>query len=472
MSQLPPDLAQLSPAERRELLAKLLQQRARDARGRSSPRSREPRSLDGFAVPVAELAGEAVLDPAIRPDELAAEPPSEPAHVLLTGATGFLGAFLLVELLRRTEAAIHCLVRCGSVEEGIRRIDSNLQTYAPGHDYDRSRVVPIGGDLSLPLLGLTREQFDALGTEIDWIYHNGAAVNWIYPYSRLKPSNVLGTHEIVRLASHLRLKPVHLISSASVFPLVVDARPAVVREQDSLDHGGVLYGGYTQSKWVAEKIATIARGRGLPVTVYRPGIISGHSESGSWNTDDFMPHLIKSWIELGSAPDLDGATDMTPVDYVSRAVVHLSLSADAAGNVFHLINPQRVHLREVVAAIRASGYRVEQVGYDRWRAELLARAERSTGRAGYSLLPLFSASGSAGNPGGGDQLESNGRTTVDQIGSIMAAQYAARSVEFDDRQARAGLAGSSITCPRVDGDVLARYLAYLALVGSIPAPVP
>lgn len=472
MSQLPPDLAHLSPTERRELLAKLLQQRAREAPATSSPWPPETSSLDRFAVPVTDLAGEAVLDPAIRPDELAAEPRRRPAHVLLTGATGFLGAFLLVELLRRTEAVIHCLVRCGSVKDGIRRIDHNLAAYMPGHDYDRSRVMPIGGDLSGPLLGLTREQFDALGTQIDWIYHNGAGVNWIYPYSRLKPANVLGTHEIVRLASHLRVKPVHLISSLSVFPLTGEVRPAVVREQDNLDHGGVLYGGYTQSKWVAEKVATIARGRGLPVTVYRPGIISGHSESGSWNTDDFMSRLIKSWIELGSAPDLDGATDMTPVDYVSRAVVHLSLSADAAGNVFHLINQQRVHLRELVAAIRSSGYPVEQVGYDRWRAELLGRAERSTGRAGYSLLPLFSASGSAGDPSAEDQLESNGSTTVDQIGTIMAAQYAARSVEFDDHHARAGLAGSSITCPRVDGDVLARYLAYLASVGSIPAPVP
>lgn len=429
-------------------------------------------TFNRFTIPVTELAAEAVLDPAIRPGDLPAGPAREPVRILLTGATGFLGAFLLHELLEQTEMHVHCLVRCASVEEGRRRIDRNLATYMPGHDYDRSRIVPVAGDLSQPLLGVSQAQFDALGDEVDCIYHNGAAVNWIYPYDRLKPANVMGTHEIVRLASHRRVKPVHFISSVSVFPLVVDARSAVVREHDSLDHGGVLYGGYTQSKWVAEKVVTIARCRGLPVTVYRPGIISGHSRTGSWSTDDFMCRLIKSWIDLGSAPDLDGATDMTPVDYVSRAVVHLSLAARSAGSVYHLINPQQVHLRELVAAIQLSGYPVERLSYDRWREELLARAERSTGRAGYSLLPLFSASGPARRLDGHDQQERDGRATVDQIGSLMAAQYAARSVTFDDHHARAGLAGTSITCPRVDGDVLARYLSHLARVGSLPAPAP
>lgn len=471
MTQPPPDLFHLSPAEKRALLAKLLQQKAGNTP--LSPPSQQlgTRKLDRFVIPVTDLAAEVVLDPAIRPDKLPAEPPRHPTRILLTGATGFLGAFLLHELLQQTEAAIHCLVRCASVQEGIQRIDRNLAAYMPGHDHDLSRIIPIGGDLSQPLLGMSQEQFDALGSNIDTVYHNGAAVNWIYSYSRLKPANVLGTHEIVRLASHRRIKPLHLISSLSVFPLVVDAQPAVVREEDSLDHGGVLYGGYTQSKWVAEKVATVARHRGLPVAIYRPGIISGHSQTGAWNTDDFTSRLIKSWIELGSAPDLDGATDMTPVDYVSKAVVQLSLSEGARASAFHLINPQQVHLREIVAAVRSSGYPIELLSYDKWRAELLRRAERSTGRGGYSLLPLFSASGSADPWGGKNPGDGNGRTTVDQIGSIMAAQYAARSVTFDDHHARAGLFGTSIMCKRVDGDVLARYLSFLASVGFLPAPV-
>jgi len=467
MSQPPPDLSHLSPAEKRALLAKLLQQKAREA-STPSP-TKQQRTLDRFAVPVTDLSAEVILDSAIRPEGPPAQYPTEPAHILLTGATGFLGAFLLHELLQQTEAVIYCLVRCANAEEGRGRIERNLAAYVRGGDHHRSRIVPVVGDLSEPLLGLLPEQFDILAKQVDTIYHNGAAVNWIYSYSRLKPANVGGTQEILRLASSGEVKPVHFVSSLSVFPLVGNPRGKVVREQDSLDHEGVLYGGYTQSKWVAEKMATIARSRGLPVAIYRPGIITGHSQTGAWNTDDFMCRLIKSWIELRSAPDLDGATDMTPVDYVSSAMVHLSLSKQALGNVFHLVNPEQIHLREVVTWIRSSGYRIERLPYDRWRTELLTRAGRSKEQAVYSLVPLFSTRPPPvrGEP---NELGPDAQNTVDQVGSIMAAQYAAGSVKFDDQQTRDGLAGCSITCPLVDRDVFARYLSYFVRTGFLHAP--
>jgi thioester reductase-like protein len=466
-----PDLSRLSPAEKRALLATLLQQKAKEA---SSPSTRRQRTglSDQFAVPVTALNAEAFLDPAIRPETPPAEYETEPANVFLTGATGFLGAFLLHGLLQRTEANVYCLVRCADVEDGTRRIDRNLAACVPSGNHPGSRIIPVVGDLSQPLLGLSPEQFDTLAGKIHAIYHNGAAVNWLSSYSRLKPANVHGTQEIFRLASRGTAKPVHVVSSLSVFPLVGNSQGKVVREQDGLDHSGVLYGGYTQSKWVSEKVATIARSRGLPVAVYRPGIITGHSQTGVWNTDDFMSRLIKSWIEAESAPDLDGATDMTPVDYVSSAIVHLSLSSQALGKVFHLINPRQIHLRELAAWIRSFGYLIEDVSYDRWRTELLSRAQRFKGQAAHSLLPLFSAR-TGEEPWGGvdDQLQPDARNTVDQIGSVMAAQYAARSVKFDDQQTRDALAGSAITCPLVDGEVFARYLSYFVGTGFLHSPV-
>ena len=468
MSEPPLDLSRLSPAEKRALLTKLLQHKAGEA---SAPESRGQQRRTGqyqFVAPVTELNAEAALDPAIHPDNPPVVP-QEQARIFLTGATGFLGAFVLHELLQRTKATIYCLVRCADVEEGRRRIDWNLASYALGSKHHRSRVIPVVGDLSEPLLGLSPEQFDVLATQVDTIYHNGAAVNWIYSYSRLKSTNVAGTHEILRLASHGTVKPVHLVSSLSVFPLVGNPQGKVVREEDSLDHGGVLYGGYTQSKWVAEKLATLARSRGLPVAVYRPGIITGHSRTGAWNTDDFLSRLIKSWIEMGSAPDLDGAIDMTPVDYVSSAMVHLSLSKQALGKVFHLVNPRQIHLRALVAWIRSCGYLIEHLPYDQWRAEVLSGAGHAKGQAVHSLVPLFSAAPEEPSRGQ-DQLGPQGQKTVDRIGTVMAAQYAARSVKFDDQQARDGLAGTSITCPQVDGKVFARYLSSFVRTGFIRAP--
>ena len=471
MSRLPHDLSQLSPTEKRALLTELLQQRMGKVSTSSSRNQHRTGALDRFAIPVTDLEGEVVLDDAIGPGSLSAEHTKDRAQILLTGATGFLGAFLLHELLRRTGATIYCLVRSADAEAGMQRIERNLAAYIPGSDTSRSRIIPVVGDLSQPLLGLPPRRFDGLAAEIDTIYHNGAAVNWISSYSRLKPANVQGTHEILRLASRGAPKRVHVVSSLSVFPLIGNPLGKLVREQDSVDHGGVLYGGYTQSKWVAEKLAEVARSRGVPVTIYRPGIITGHSQTGAWNTDDFMSRLIKSWIELGSAPDLDGATDMTPVDYVSKAIIHLSLSDRTHGKVFHLINPRQTHVRELVDWIRSFGYPVERVSYDRWRTELLHHAGRFKDQAAYSLVPLFSPRTHGGVSSETDrQPELNGHSTVDKIGSIMAAQYAARSVKFDDEQARGGLAGSSITCPTVDTEVFARYFSYFVGTGFLRPP--
>jgi thioester reductase-like protein len=458
----------MSPEAKRALVVELLQQKARDVGGPASAGPRRAPATDQFRTSVTDLAGEAVLDPAVHLNGLPVQPPARPETLLLTGATGFLGAFLLDELLRRTGAVVHCLVRCADPEAGRRRIEQNLASYVPGREHPRSRIIPVVGDLSKPLLGLSPPQFDDLATRIDAIYHNAAVVNWIYPYSRLKPANVGGTQEVLRLATRRRVKPVHVVSSLSVFPLVGSSGGTVIGERDGLDHGGVLYGGYTQSKWVAEKLVTIARSRGLPVAVYRPGLITGHSRTGAWNTDDFMSRLIRSWVELGSAPELDGALDMTPVDYVSRALVHLSLSEQSLGGVFHLVNPRPVHLREMVDWIRSAGYPIEQLPYDRWRSELLSGGGNGNGQTANTLVPLFSAT-SDGSARGQEPTE--GGNTVDRIGSLMAAQYAARSVAFDDERARAGLAGEPIVCPPVDADLFARYLSYFARIGFLSSPV-
>jgi thioester reductase-like protein len=458
----------MSPAAKRALLAELLQQKAQQAAPASTDQ-RRPGLIDQFVAPVTNLAGEAVLDPAISVDGLPVEYPARPERILLTGATGFLGAFLLDELLRRTDATVYCLVRCADAEAGRRRIEQNLASYVPDREPPRSRIVPVCGDLSQPLLGLSPERFEELAAQIDAIYHNAAVVNWIHSYSRLKPANVAGTQEILRLASRRRVKPVHVVSSLSVFPLVGHPGGTVIGERDTLDHGGVLYGGYTQSKWVAEKLVTIARSRGLPIAVYRPGLITGHSRTGAWNTDDFMSRLIKSWVEMGSAPDLEGAIDMTPVDYVSSALVHLSLSEQSLGSVFHLVNPRAVRLREMVEWIRPFGYPLELLPYDGWRTELLSGGGSGRGQAVNPLAPLFSAT-SAGPARGQEQQSPPGGNTVDRIGSLIAAQYA-RSVSFDDEWTRHGLAGSSIVCPRVGADVIERYLSYFVRTGFLGAPV-
>ncbi|MFM5892271.1 MAG: SDR family oxidoreductase, partial [Dolichospermum sp.] len=156
-----------------------------------------------------DLAEELILDPSIQFINPLSENFLEPKSIFLTGATGFLGAYLLSELLHKTTADIYCLTRCINREDGKNRLQKDLEFYLLWEETFSDRIIPVVGDLSQPLLGLSEEDFKKLAKTIDIIYHNGAYVNSARPYSSLKPANVLGTQEVIRLASILQTKPIH-----------------------------------------------------------------------------------------------------------------------------------------------------------------------------------------------------------------------------------------------------------------------
>jgi thioester reductase-like protein len=428
-------LAGLSAKEKRALLVQTL---------RRKPGALD-KLLDQVAVNVEDLEAEAVLDPGIQPKDAANG--SAPERVLLTGATGFLGSFVLLELLRLTRTDVYCLVRAAAAEEGARKLRKALEAYGLWDEELSSRIVPVVGDLSEPLLGLGPERFGELADRIDVIYHSGASVNWVYPYNALKPTNVLGTQEVLRLAATGRVKPLHFISTLGVFPLVGRSNVEVVREDDDLTHGGSLYNGYTQSKWVAEMLVEIARARGLPVCVYRPSLITGHSRTGAWNEDDFTCKMIKTWAGLGTAPEIDTKMNLVPVDYVSRAIVSLSLRDESLGKRFHLANPHPVGADDLAAWIEAFGYPIKRIPYDRWRADLLNPTKGLRQDALYSMAPLLSMSAAEDGP-----------TLVGKV------------PEFDCRNTREALSGTGVSCPRVDGGLMENYLVYLVRSGFLQSP--
>jgi thioester reductase-like protein len=431
-------LSYLSPKEKRALLAQLLLRKSGNL----------DKLLEQVAVNVENLEAEAALDPRIRPTgTVSTEVASRPERVLLTGATGFLGSFLLAELLRHTRAEIHCLVRAPNVEEGERRIRGSLETYALWDEKRAPRIFPVAGDLSQPLLGLGAERFEELADEIDVVYHNGASVNWVYPYDALKPTNVLGTQEVLRLASRHGTKPVHFVSTLGVFPLVGRSDAGVVREDDDLDHAGSLYNGYTQTKWVAEKLVEIARARGLPVSVYRPSLIAGDSRTGAWNKDDFTCKMIKSWVGLGNVPDVNTELNMVPVDYVSRAIIRLSLQEGSLGKRFHLANSHPVKIDNLISWIEAFGYPLKRIPYDRWRTELLNPVKGLREDAMYSAAPLLSMS-----------------ATIEGPKMVRAVP------EFDRRNTTAALASTGISCPPVNAGTFEKYLVYLVRSGFLASP--
>lgn len=397
---------------------------------------------------VIDLSAEVVLDETIKPSMNLMEPSFTPTNILLTGATGFLGAFLLQQLLEQTQANIYCLVRAVCFEEGKQKIPKNWQKYLIENEGFKERVIPVLGDLSQPLLGLDEAEFDKLSTVIDVIYHNGALVNLFYPYSALKSANVLGTQEILRLASQTKLKPVHYISTLAVFESDAYAGMKDIKEDDPLENNAGINDGYAQSKWVAEKLVKIASLRGIPVTIYRPGQISGHSKTGASNINDLMCRLFKAFILLGNAPQMDWIMDLAPVDYVSSAVIHLSRQQESIGKTFHLVNSQSLSLSNLIETINCLGYSIQQIPYLDWQKEFQEAANHSVDNSLSPLLPMVT-----------EKIPGKDVTYLET--SSMTSQ------SFNCENTTKGLEKISLVCPPVDGQLIATYFDYFNRSGFV-----
>ncbi len=396
---------------------------------------------------VLDLNQEAVLDDSIYPETAYTEP-APINSILLTGATGFLGAFLVKELLNQTEADIYCLVRAEDAESGKKKIQDNLKYYSLWEEERSSRIIPIIGNLSQPKLGLSTEQFEQLARKIDVIYHNGAVLNFVYPYSALKPTNVLGTQEILRLACQFKVKPLHYVSTDAVFDSS-GYYDKEVTESEPIIHTEGIDLGYTQTKWVAEKLVTIARTRGLPVSIYRPPLIAGDSRIGFWNTDDFTCRFLKGCIQMGSMPNMNCAITIVPVDYVSQAIVYLSQQQESLGKSFHLNNPHYSSWNQVANWIDQFGYPVRQISYEAWEAELIETLG-SKDNALNGLLPFFLR-----------------RWSKEQL---TFAELGQRRVKLNCQETVASLAGTSIICPPVDSKLLNTYFSHFIESSFLATP--
>jgi thioester reductase-like protein len=291
--------------------------------------------------------------------------------VLLTGATGYLGAFLLKYLLESTSAHIICMIRFTEPSEdcrpaGMARVRKNLIDLGIWDDSHLDRIEIVAGNLARKRLGMSPEAFDHLASRLQIIIHAAATVNLVYPYAALRNANVAGTREILRLAARGGAT-VHHVSSNGVLPATSEGW-----SEDTLIHiddvPTRLLDGYGQTKWVAEKLVFEARRRGMPVRIHRPGTISGHSVTGATNTYDLLNALIVESLHLGVSPEVEGwLTEMTPIDYVSRAMLALcDHDCTASPSTYHLGDPEPLSATKLFDSLAELGYDTERVPWDQW----------------------------------------------------------------------------------------------------------
>eukprot|EP00659_Diplonema_papillatum_P018270 gene18270-28162_t len=340
---------------------------------------------------------EAQLPSDIARPPTADEPPAKPRGVFITGTPGFLATYIVLELLKKTDGPIYCLVFSSettpdAVAYGRNRVIKMLKATVEWKDEYEGRVHPCLGDLQKPKLGLSSERWDEIVDRVDLVVHSGAIVHWLFTYERMKPANVDGTVEVLRLCcSGDRLKTLAFISTTNVYEAEYE-KYDIIKEDVELVTGTGLHGGYTQSKWVADKmVMDAAKKRGIPAMSLRPSFISGSAKTGAWTTDDFLVRLIKGCVQLKAYPSIARAKgiDMSPVDWMAAATVAVCMTPECRGKHFNLVNARPVPYAAVFDIVRTEGYVMEELPYAEWRARLLAVVESGEENALSAIVSHF-----------------------------------------------------------------------------------
>ena len=303
---------------------------------------------------------------------------SEASKVFVTGATGFLGAFLLDELLRSTDPStvFYCLARRNEAQgtQPNDRVADALRFYGLPSQTLQDRVISVTGDLTQPQFGLNDEEYHRLAEEVDLVFHCAASVNYRYSYPAIKPHTVGGTTEVIKFTCDAKTKPLLYISSNGIFP-DGDATPYL--ENSDID-GFVdrMEGGYNQAKWVAERLVWSAVSRGLPGCMFRPGNIGHHSVTGVVNPNDFQTLIIKACLQVDCAPVTPSwAFEMTPVDFLCTAIAKIADDPAQLGKVYNVVQRVPVPAARVFNYMKDRGYVAQLVSVTEWRSRLEATAD-------------------------------------------------------------------------------------------------
>ncbi|AKF86026.1 hypothetical protein MFUL124B02_20095 [Myxococcus fulvus 124B02] len=374
--------------------------------------------------------------------------------IFLTGATGFLGAFMLRDLMRTTKAQVACLVRAKDSQAALARLRHTLVKYGLWEDSFTPRIEPVVGDLGAPGLGVDSQTRGALAERAEAILHVGAHVNYMQSYEAHRAANINGTTEILRLAA-LGPTPVHYVSTIAVFgPTGYFNDTQVLREDEDLDkHLDCLrYDiGYSASKWVAEKRVWEAIERGLAVNVYRSGFIMGHGETGVGNPDDFVARFVRGCIQIGSCPILPRQRkEMVPVDFVSGALLGIASREGAIGKAYHLVPPSprdSIDMDSLYDLLADCGQPLRRIPYADW-VDRLMKDPRAAQNPLCALMPMLY-----------EQVYGGGSTRWEVYEGMPV---------YDARNTREALSGLGLGFRRLDRALLSLYLEDWRKQGLLP----
>ncbi len=368
--------------------------------------------------------------------------------VLVTGATGFLGRIVIRELLARPYTEIVCLVRAANTLEARERLALSLGLAGIDFIAHAQRLLVVAAAVDHLQFGLSHDDYYQLADRVDHVYHCAADVNWTRSYQQLRPSNVTGTLEVIRFACTGHRKRVLYTSTIGVC-FATDVPQSLDESRDMLPHIDHMPLPYAQTKCVSESMLRDASSRGLPVSVIRPALISGDSETGISNPDDLISALIQGCVTSGSAFDADWRLDCVPVDHVARVLVRIGETARPHWELFNLFNEHGRHWREVVLWMNLYGYPVKLLNHTEWLQRTFDRLRTRYSLFGYRRF--------------------FGATSVRNSGPAQYEFYLENNQSrVQNVRTQAALVELGIKVPAMDTNLLERYLVHYAEAGLVP----
>ena len=424
-------------------------------------------------VSAKDLQLEAFLDDALLTGALDLAPArKDVSTVLVTGATGYLGRFVLLDLLERatgTGGRVVCVARGVDAADARRRVLDCFGDPAsePGrHVADLAgRLDVLAGDVASSRFGLADAVWTRLCDDVDLIVHSAALVNHVLPYGQLFDSNVTGTAEVVRLALSTRRKRVAFVSSvaAAMRPdgTLIDEHADVRIDTGERVLDEAYANGYATTKWAGEVLLREAHDRfDVPVTVLRPDMILAHTRwPGQLNVPDRFTRLLLSVVATGLAPESFYRAEPgsgrarahysgLPVDFTAAAIVALAVESADGYQIYNTLNANDdgLSLDDFVDWLLDAGVRITRIDdFGQWRdrVETALRSLSSRQRAA-SVLPLLHAYAEPADP---------------HLGRVLPNDRFAAGVH------RLGV--GSATVPSISPALIGKYVRDLASLGLL-----
>ena len=296
--------------------------------------------------------------------------PKEYKNILLTGATGYLGVYILNELIRETNSTIYLLVRGDSQEEAKERVRRQYKQIFEEDliKYD-NRLRIYNGDLSEKYFKLSEDKYNMISDEVDSIINCAANVKHFGAYDDFYKANVCTVERLIEFALHSKRKDINHISTGVVGRTIPNEDNKIVfSEYDIENLNPHDENNYVRSKIEAENLLCEAKSKGLNSNIIRVNNITFDSERGSFQVnmeDNGFYSLIRSFIKLGHIPNIELKTiDFSFVDYLSKAIVLLFNKSGFTNEVFHVFNPNLVDMEIIGKFLRKCGIDMSIKNFD------------------------------------------------------------------------------------------------------------